>query len=130
MHVQNTVHYQLNGSLAEAQWSSLIPEGGGIVRLGPNREPFMLSMYHQLRCLDLIRKAYIHGANGDRSFDAAAGHCLNYIRQMVFCRGDLRLERVVDPNGPHAVQVRETTTCQDWTAVYNKVHEVHGRDVV
>lgn len=81
MHVQNTVNYQLNGSLADVQWASLIPDGGGIVHLGEGRYPFMLSIYHQLRCLDLIRQAYTEGAS-DTSLPVSptAVHCLNYLR--------------------------------------------------
>lgn len=81
MHVHNTVNYQLNGSKADAQWSSMIPNGHGIVRLGPEREPFMLSIYHQLRCLDIIRQAYVRGEAGDTTLKPASEHCLNYIRE-------------------------------------------------
>lgn len=120
MDIQNTIHYPLNESDADSQWNSMIPSNGGIIHLGPNREPFMLSMFHQLRCLDIIRRAYIEGRETKTS---ASHHCLNYIRQMVLCRGDLRLERVVDPYGEHAVQFRDAYTCLDWTVVYTMVQK-------
>lgn len=47
--------------------------------------------------------------------------------QMILCRGDRRLERVVDPFGPHAVQVRETTTCRDWASVHAQVTKMYHR---
>ncbi|KAJ7662327.1 hypothetical protein B0H17DRAFT_991779 [Mycena rosella] len=121
MDVHNTVSYELNGTQADAQWAALIPAYGGIVRLGPERTPFMLSMYHQLRCLDVLRRDYVAGSMGKPNTSPATRHCLNYIRQMVLCRGDRRLESVIDPYGQHAVQVRGTQTCRDWSQVYDFV---------
>ncbi|KAJ7697021.1 hypothetical protein B0H17DRAFT_1007303 [Mycena rosella] len=119
MDVHNTGNYQLNGSQADAQWEALIPANGGLVRLGPHQELFMVSMYHQLKCLDIIRRDYVFGSMGKNGTDPLTRHCLNYIRQMVLCRGDRRLECVVDPFGEHAVQVRGTQTCHDWRQVYD-----------
>jgi hypothetical protein len=121
MTVHNTINYQLNGTRADAQWAAMMPPGEGLVHLGPNKEPFMVSMFHQLRCLNIIRQAYEAGSHGNKEMDAIGFHCLNYIRQMVLCRGDRRMERVVDPYGAHAVQVRDTQTCKDWRAVYSMV---------
>ncbi|KAJ7239572.1 hypothetical protein B0H12DRAFT_79104 [Mycena haematopus] len=121
MDVHNTNRYQLNGSEADAQWDSLIPPGGGLVRMGPENEIFMLSMYHQLRCLDIIRRDYVDGSMGKNGTSPVTHHCLNYIRQMILCRGDRRLECVVDPDGAHAVEIRGTQTCRDWTQVYDDV---------
>ncbi|KAJ7132441.1 hypothetical protein C8R44DRAFT_774058 [Mycena epipterygia] len=124
MDVHNTANYELNGSLADAQWAALFPAQGGVICLGPEREPFMLSMFHQLRCLDVIRRDYVAGSmDAGKGTSAATRHCLNYIRQMILCRGDRRLEAVVDPYGAHAVQVRGTQTCRDWSAVYDFVRE-------
>ncbi|KAJ7912547.1 hypothetical protein B0H13DRAFT_1613418, partial [Mycena leptocephala] len=123
MDVHNTDQYPLNGSAADAQWEALMPTGGGIVRLGPQRESFMVSSYHQLRCLDIIRREYVDRSMGKLSISPATHHCLNYIRQMILCRGDRRLECVIDPFGEHAVQVRGTQTCRDWTKVYDRINE-------
>ncbi|KAF7347012.1 hypothetical protein MVEN_01454300 [Mycena venus] len=120
--IHNTgINYQLNGSRADEQWSALIPAGGGLVQLG--QETFTISMYHQLKCLDIIRREYVAGSMGKPETSAAARHCLNYIRQMILCRGDRHLERVVDPEGAHAVQVRGRKTCKNWMRVYEKAHE-------
>lgn len=119
MEMQNTVNYQLNGSDADAQWSRLIPSGGGIVRLGLDRTPFMVSTFHQLRCLDIIRMAYVHDSEAGRPNPTALTlHCLNYIRQMILCRGSSRLERVVQPDTLHSVQLRDPQTCRDWRRLY------------
>lgn len=121
MDVHNTEHYQLNGSQADAQWEALIPANGGLVRLGPHNELFMVSMYHQLKCLDIIRRHYVEGSMGKAGTPPVTRHCLNYLRQMVLCRGDRRLECVVDLDGDHIVQVRGTQTCRDWTHVYERL---------
>ncbi|KAJ7744018.1 hypothetical protein DFH07DRAFT_749651 [Mycena maculata] len=123
MDVHNTENYQLNGSTAAAQWAALIPESGGLVRMGSENELFMVSMYHQLSCLDIIRRDYVEGSVGKAGTSSVTHHCLNYIRQMILCRGDRRLERVVDPFGEHAVEIRGTQTCNDCTQVYNGVRD-------
>lgn len=124
MDFQNTVNYQLNGSIADTQWAALMPSKAGIVHLGPDNRPFMLSTFHQLRCLDIIRRSYNQDSElGRANPTTLTRHCMNYIRQMVLCRGDTRLERVVDPDGPHAVQIRDPQTCRDWRSLYSQVEK-------
>ncbi|PIL37559.1 hypothetical protein GSI_01253 [Ganoderma sinense ZZ0214-1] len=118
MYFEPTVHYELNTTAADAEWVALFPYDG-IVRIGEDREPYTISMFHQLRCLDVIRRAYIarEGLTPEGP-SAVSLHCLQYLRQMILCRRDLRLEPVIDTEGPHAVQPWGTMTCKDWTAVY------------
>ncbi|KAL1940037.1 hypothetical protein VTO73DRAFT_9372 [Trametes versicolor] len=121
MYFEPTVHYRLNSTDADAEWAALIPPNGGIVHVGPERQPFILSVFHQLRCLDILRRAYVSPA--EEGPDAVAVHCLNYIRQMVLCRRDTILEPVVDIGSAHAVQAWRTLTCKDW----RKVYEAHAQ---
>jgi hypothetical protein len=121
MAMEDTANLQLKGSTAAAQWASLIPKNGGIVRVGPDRTPYMLSMFHQLKCLDILRRMYAEEHGG--SLDAIGRHCLNYLRQTLLCRADLRLESVQDPDGPHAVDMWGDMTCTDWRQVYAHVEE-------
>lgn len=127
MDLENTVNYQLNSTAYDnAQWSALAP-GGGMVYLGPNHVPYLPSFFHQLRCLDIIRLFYVaQEQNMDQGVEevAAARHCLNYLRQMLFCRADLNLESVIsgDPNH-HAVAGRRTQTCRDWRVVYEALEK-------
>ncbi|KAJ7082023.1 hypothetical protein B0H15DRAFT_952700 [Mycena belliarum] len=122
MDVHNSAQYALSGPLAEAQWAALVPAHGGVVHVGG--EALLLGMFHQLRCLDVLRREWVRGAaafaaNTSEAQPAPrAHHCLNYLRQMVLCRADRRLESVMDPFGPHAVQVRGAQTCADWEGVY------------
>lgn len=134
MHVEPSENYQLNTTLGDAQWSALVPSSGGIVHLpvpgsdaGP--KPFMLSMFHQLRCLDIIRRAYVYRDRQQDTPDmtnmtAISRHCLNYLRQTVLCRRNTRIERVVDPYMQPSVQPWGPLTCKDWRVVYGAVERL------
>ncbi|KAJ7822602.1 hypothetical protein B0H13DRAFT_1659607 [Mycena leptocephala] len=124
MAVEDTVSYPLNGSDADSKWQSMLPKGEGIVHVGPNKQPYMLSLFHQLKCLDILRRFHVDSVEGiDGGLDALARHCLNYLRLMVLCRSDLRLESVQDPDGSHAVDMYGYLTCVDWRQVYARVEE-------
>ena len=121
MDVQNTVNYQINGTDADAQWKRLVPSGGGIVHLGPDKTPFMVSTFHQLRCLDIVREAYARDAEAGKAQPTPlTRHCLNYLRQMVLCRGSAKLERITSPDALHTVEVRDPQTCRDWRTLYHQ----------
>ncbi|KAF5348665.1 hypothetical protein D9758_006800 [Tetrapyrgos nigripes] len=130
MDLENTVNYQVNSTPStNAQWAALYPHEG-IVRLGSDSKPFLPSMFHQLRCLDIIRLAYVaqeenltfHDESAswkarDEHYhdhsdapdvpgvveDPLARHCLNYLREMLLCRSDLNLESVqaMGPGDPN-----------------------------
>ncbi|PBK61871.1 hypothetical protein ARMSODRAFT_622999 [Armillaria solidipes] len=53
---------------ADSEWETLFPRNGLIV-LGPHEQVFSISMFHQLRCLNVIRnttveRSGIQGRNG------------------------------------------------------------------
>ncbi|KAJ7065426.1 hypothetical protein C8F01DRAFT_1125587 [Mycena amicta] len=139
MAVEDTSSLPLTGVRATTNWAALIPQGGGVVFVHPHasihpdapsaRQPYMLSMYHQLRCLDVIRRMYAEAEDGDDVQQVRLGrqgrHCMNYLRQTMLCRGDLRLEPVQDPDGPHAVDMWGDMTCKDWRVVYDAVSDNH-----
>jgi len=118
---EHPVHYQLDSA---DEWAADAPgDRGGLVYLGAQKQPFMLGMVHQLRCLDVIR-ADIETqtqANGTAPTTALGRHCLNYMRQMITCRGDLYLESFQYPGEPHAVDLEAVYECKDWGAVYDKM---------
>ena len=63
------LRYYFNASHA---WRSLVP-GDGLVHLGAHREPFMVSMFHQLRCLDALRAQLAAITDGARTVPLSAG---------------------------------------------------------
>ncbi|KAJ7268003.1 hypothetical protein C8J57DRAFT_1326357 [Mycena rebaudengoi] len=121
MSMEDTVRYPLRGASAKVQWESMVPKNGGIVHVGPEKTPYMLSMFHQLKCLDILRRMYVEDHHGE--LDAIGRHCLNYLRQTVLCRADLRLESLQDPDGLHAIDMYGDFTCTDWRQVYATVEE-------
>ncbi|KAI0716723.1 hypothetical protein C8Q76DRAFT_617086 [Earliella scabrosa] len=111
-------HFSL---LADDDWATLFPaEGGdGFIALGPHNRTFLVSMVHQLHCLDVIRVGFVtNRTNAAEHIE----HCLRYLRQMVLCYSDATLE-VDDPgllNGrlEHSASgVGMVHRCKDWTVL-------------
>jgi hypothetical protein len=120
MAFEDSVHYQINTEDGRAEWASLAP-GNGLVYLGeqPGR-PFSISMFHQLRCLNILREDIV----GAESNAALSRHCLNYLRQMIMCRGDAQLENILlaskKTSQPFFVRPG-SYVCNDWNFVLEEV---------
>ncbi|KAJ7454832.1 hypothetical protein FB451DRAFT_655871 [Mycena latifolia] len=131
MPIHDTVRYQLDTQDGAAEWSASAP-GNGIIYLGEQCRPFSISMFHQIRCLDTLRKAFVgvHPQNTSAlrpepmNWDLTR-HCLNYLRQMVFCRAHPYLDPVLGYPLPNAHP--DTDQCHDWNAVYQEVQRNHQR---
>ncbi|KAJ7573796.1 hypothetical protein C8J56DRAFT_1065717 [Mycena floridula] len=125
MVVEDTNHFQMEDN---EEWDLLSP-GHGLVYLGENHQPFMPSMFHQLRCLNIIRKAVLHidaagHSTKDRVPTDLEHHCVNYLRQMVLCRGDLHLDDVrQNPRDLGPKVFLDSHQCKDWQAVYREVQK-------
>ena len=119
MNIEATRHYQLSGHNADAEWAALVPNNGTL-HLGPQRRPFSISLFHQLRCLDIIRRDVIEALPQEES--KLSRHCLNYMRQMVLCRTDLAVDPVLGRELEAEVRP-ETNQCVDWRPVYQKLEE-------
>jgi hypothetical protein len=139
MPLENTVHYNLDTPVGVAEWSSLVPANSGIIHLGPDRRPFSISLFHELRCLDVLRAEletqleladqYVAGHAVEH--DNVVHHCMNYVRQMSMCRGDTRLEnvkRIFPHTGTTTSDI--THTCKDWTAVFKAAEDNAHADVL
>ena len=113
---ENTVHYGIAGSDADEEWSSVFPPGRGFVRPGRDgSRKFGISLYHQMHCLDRIRRAIGKGYNQH------VHHCFNYLRQSVLCEADDTIEPGVPSLGGKVVKIGVRRTCKDWTQVYEAV---------
>ena len=131
MSVENTVHYAFDTPQGRAEWSNAtLPSGGALVYLGPSYRPFTLGVFHNIRCLGIIRE-FLDDLYGENHFGEdtrrreIANHCMNNLRQMVLCNADMRLETVRAAVG-RAIAVSEVThTCLDWEAVYLAAEENH-----
>ncbi|KAI0342384.1 hypothetical protein BDW22DRAFT_1357718 [Trametopsis cervina] len=134
--LEDSRHYALSSADADAEWESVYPGGGlGFVRLGPHKRFFSLSMFHQMHCLDSLRRAVLgrehsHGAREGGSGEEEvlhgrdvehSAHCLNYLRQTVLCAADLTLEPEIGEEGSQEVGegLGVTHVCRDWGKVYD-----------
>ncbi|KAE9388891.1 hypothetical protein BT96DRAFT_890298 [Gymnopus androsaceus JB14] len=115
---EETSHYQIQGQRADEEWAALAPNGG-VVYLGENHDPFTPSMFHQLRCLDIIRKDIVRVRGSENPVEPLelTQHCMNYLRQMVLCRSDVALEYCAGK--PHVEVFPLTYECQDWRQLYS-----------
>ncbi|KZT28834.1 hypothetical protein NEOLEDRAFT_1086546 [Neolentinus lepideus HHB14362 ss-1] len=114
MHIEDTVHYQLNGPSAAEEYASMLPPGGHLVFVGAAQHPHTVALFHQLHCLNIVREAYIHVDEPN----SLARHCMNYLRQTILCLADTRLELVRRPSGNRVTSFSSDYICRNWTAVY------------
>lgn len=128
---EDSRHYALDTPEADAEYLSIYPGGDlGFVRLGPNKRFFGLAMYHQIHCLDSLRKAILghghharEGMNWKRDVEHSQ-HCLNYLRQAILCAGDLTLEpELVQGSREVGEGLAVTHVCRDWSKVHQFVQE-------
>ncbi|KAF4615766.1 hypothetical protein D9613_012368 [Agrocybe pediades] len=119
MTFENTHRFPLHQGPDEEDWASLLPESGGVVYRSGDK-PFGVSMFHQLRCIGLIRSNLDKFVKSNRTMGPGTKtqECMDYLRQMVLCRSDLTLESARNPRGPHIAVSDITHVCNDWSAVY------------
>ncbi len=121
MSVENSVHYAFNTSLSVLEWEAILPSNGGVLYLGDRDQPqrSTISMFHQLRCLNIIRDGLVSFRGTDKTAPSRlVTHCMQYLRQMVLCRSHLHLESVRNHVGPRIAVSETTHRCRDWSAVY------------
>ncbi|KAF8055315.1 hypothetical protein FPV67DRAFT_854450 [Lyophyllum atratum] len=124
MAMENSVHYDIDTELGIAEWNATMPSGGGMLYLGDDLRPFSISMFHQLRCLNILREEIVTQSHRkQKNPSALAHHCMNYVRQMILCRANFRLESVRRPGGMQVTDPYVTHTCNDWTAVYDAAEQ-------
>ncbi|KAL0058281.1 hypothetical protein AAF712_015052 [Marasmius tenuissimus] len=108
-------------------WRRLLPSRGGhlVKFLDPESPPesnyttFTVTMLHQLKCLEIYHREYVQETPSPPS--PLVKHCLNYLRQQVLCRLNLKLESARNDN---AGSTREyETVCRDWDLVYKAVEQ-------
>ncbi|TFK42236.1 hypothetical protein BDQ12DRAFT_677852 [Crucibulum laeve] len=123
MAFDNPKHFRLDTEDGIAEWAAIVP-GDGIVYLGPYKQPYTVSMFHQLKCLDIMRAETVRDRDGEESTPSPLGrHCLNYIRQMVTCRGDWELESFQFASHKNPINLHGIYECKDWGAVYSEAKE-------
>ncbi|KAI0043394.1 hypothetical protein FA95DRAFT_406955 [Auriscalpium vulgare] len=104
------------------EWGTLFPSEG-FTDLGPAQQPYLLSMVHQMHCLDVFRVGFLRNRTGAAYH---VEHCLRFMRQIVLCNADTTLEEslVGEINGKKetgASGVGMVHRCRDWTKVRQAV---------
>jgi len=123
MQFDNPKRFRLDSEDGVAEWAALIP-GDGLVHLGPSRQPYTIGMVHQLKCLNIIREEMVRDrTKDDRTPSMLGRHCLNYMRQIIMCRGDLELESFQYASHHNPIDWRGVYECKDWEAVFKGVKE-------
>ena len=125
---EDSHHYAVETDLGIAEWNATLPRGGATLYLGDDFRPFTLGLFHQLRCLNIVREVLVDIFNNpspDAKFDRfdMIHHCMNYLRQSVICRGSVRLESVRAYIDSHLTVWDVTHTCKDWSAVYKAAED-------
>ncbi|KAJ6474136.1 hypothetical protein C8R45DRAFT_835066, partial [Mycena sanguinolenta] len=118
LRMERSDRYMLSDFNAYGDWRStdLFPMGNGFVQLGPNRRIFVVSMLHQMHCLQALRNTIVQG-----EVNAHTSHCLNYLRQSVLCASDITLETLNQGNATDGLGF--VHVCRDWQKVYDFVEE-------
>ncbi|KAJ6448894.1 hypothetical protein C8R45DRAFT_1114960 [Mycena sanguinolenta] len=123
MPLENTRRYMIEAPESGQEWDSMTPNNG-IIRLGEQRRPFSISMFHQLRCISLLRKEMVSAQKTGvvKPNSPLNQHCINYLRQLLFCDADTILDVVLGPLS-HPLVVPEFFECKDWQLVYDEVEK-------
>lgn len=120
--IEDTKHFDID---AAADWAAMAP-GHGLVYI--DGQPYTPSIFHQLRCLDVIRKAVYDLSLKNTTTPVVptdlTRHCLSYMRQMITCRGDLEVDAILGKPGPNVYPL--PYVCKDWTVVYRELEKNHA----
>lgn len=127
MTLQESVRFDLNASdpIADKEWEllSVIPEGFGRTRLGPEYRLFVITVYHQMHCLRKIQVGLLE-RDDPISTHHHVLHCLNYLRQLFLCAAADSLEEGDFLEKNYEVdRVGDQLVCQDWERVYDVLDE-------
>ena len=130
MHVDNSAHYKLDTAEGAEEFFKLMPRGGHLVHIADENEipsTYTVSMFHQLRCLDVLRQEYI--IEPPQPPSRLSEHCMNYLRQTFWCHPNLRLESMryppyIENHAPAGATTQGyDTLCHDWRAVYEEAEK-------
>jgi len=128
MWIDNSVRYQISEPNSAGEWERLVPVSGTTISCPTDSESsdrgnlgtggggggtYTVSLFHQLRCLEIIRNDYAAQETSQMS-----QHCLNYLRQILLCFADTRLEVIRSDRPPNVVSFGSDYNCRDWSKIY------------
>lgn len=117
----------------DEEWGTQFP-ADGFTDLGPSQRPFVIAMFHQMHCLDVIRVGFVTNRTGSAHHIT---HCLRYLRQTVLCKADTTLEETLFKRAAVGNEWRAGSNgvgmvhrCRDWTAVFKYLREFPSKHSV
>lgn len=125
--IHNSLHYPFGSSA----WDNLLlpHEDAHLVHVknvGGSVSTQTVALFHQLRCIEILHKAYVE--EGSHRTSDLAQHCLNYVRQTVMCQLDMTNE----PQAGAQTSNGRESLCRDWESVYREAErnqEAHRRSL-
>jgi len=127
MTIANSVRYELNTEEGAKDFALLLPSGGHVVHKVSEDDPrevktYTVTVFHQLKCLDIIRQETILNSSRPLTSSMMTRHCMNYLRQTLLCRPNLGLETSKDGVG---TLWSRNAVCKDWTVLYEAAEKNH-----
>ncbi|KAF7426109.1 hypothetical protein PC9H_008475 [Pleurotus ostreatus] len=105
---------------ANEEWDRILPKHGHLVHIASTPtatpEPYTVTLLHQLKCLQIVREQYLSPPTNP--ITSRTRHCMNYLRQTLYCRLNMGLESVEDAEGRAARDY--DAVCRDWTKLYDE----------
>ncbi|KAF4564754.1 hypothetical protein EYR36_002693 [Pleurotus pulmonarius] len=105
---------------ANEEWDRILPKHGHLVHIASTPtstpEPYTVTLFHQLKCLQIVREQYLSPPSSPIA--PRTRHCMNYLRQTLYCRLNMGLESVEDAEGRAARDY--DAVCRDWTKLYDE----------
>lgn len=129
--LSETVRFQLDTEEGMAEFAHLLPSGGHLVYIHSSTnttvdpEPYTVTLFHQLRCLDVLRQGYT-GLPEKLSSSGLLHHCMNYLRQTILCRPRLLLVKQAVLPRRRVSNMGFESTCANWEAVYEEAERNYG----
>ncbi|KAH7869184.1 uncharacterized protein C8R40DRAFT_1014129, partial [Lentinula edodes] len=122
MHYEaSSVHYKVDDGESDDEYAHLLPPDGHTIHITTSSgilETHTVTLFHQLKCLDIIRKEY---AYSHPSTPELTQHCLTYLHQTILCRPYFGLE--VTKNVAATARKSRELVCRNWEAVYEEAQE-------
>ncbi|KAK0484868.1 hypothetical protein IW261DRAFT_864189, partial [Armillaria novae-zelandiae] len=120
MRIVDSAYYDIDTEEGAQEWAQLLPTHGHTVHIADEDDVprvHTVSLFHSLKCLDIIRKQFIT-TPVQTPPPPLIRHCLQYLRLTLLCQPHLWLEPTRDLEG-HAVRDYDAV-CRDWTLIYDE----------
>lgn len=118
--MMRVLHLSPNYALNLTSWSHQLPSGGHTIHLtepdGSGTGTYTISLFHQLKCLEILRDAYQDEGSHRTTRKSLTAHCMNYFRESVLCSADMHNM----PQGTRHTYAGYDFLCFDWEILFEE----------